>query len=100
DGITHVLSDPFNRYHMGITAENLAAEFEVSREEQDRYALSSQQRAAAAIEAGKFRDEIVPIEVRNGRDTVVIDRDEHPRETSAEALAKLRPAFKEDGSVT
>src|SRR5690606_34819506 len=50
--------------------------------------------------AGKFRDEIVPIEVRNGRDTVVIDRDEHPRETSAEALAKLRPAFKEDGSVT
>jgi acetyl-CoA C-acetyltransferase len=100
DGILHVLTDPFNRYHMGITAENLATEFEVTRQLQDEYALRSQQRAAAAIAAGRFNDEIVPIEVKQGRDTVVIDRDEHPRETSAEALAKLQPAFKEGGSVT
>jgi acetyl-CoA C-acetyltransferase len=100
DGILHVLSDPFNRYHMGVTAENLAAEFEISRELQDEYALRSQQRAAVAIADGRFDDEIVPIEVRNGRETVVVDRDEHPRETSAEALAKLTPAFKEGGSVT
>ncbi len=85
---------------MGVTAENLAAEFEISREVQDEFALRSQQRAAAAIEAGRFRDEIVPVEVKRGRETVVIDRDEHPRETSAEALAKLSPAFKEGGSVT
>jgi acetyl-CoA C-acetyltransferase len=100
DGILHVLTDPFNRYHMGITAENLATEFEVTRQVQDEYALRSQRRAAAAIAAGRFSDEIVPIEVKQGRDTVVIDRDEHPRETSAEALAKLGPAFKEGGSVT
>lgn len=100
DGILHVLSDPFNRYHMGVTAENLATEFEVSREVQDEFALRSQQRAAAAIAAGRFQDEIVPLEVRNGRETVVVSRDEHPRETSAEALAKLSPAFKDGGSVT
>ena len=100
DGILHVLSDPFNGYHMGVTAENLAAEFEVTRQVQDEYALRSQQRAAAAIAEGRFVDEIVPIEVKRGRDTTVIDRDEHPRETSAEALAKLRSAFKEGGSVT
>ena len=100
DGILHVLSDPFNGYHMGITAENLATEFEVSREDQDAFALRSQQRAAAAIAEGRFSDEIVPIEVRRGRETVVIDRDEHPRETSSEALARLPSAFKEGGSVT
>ena len=100
DGILHVLSDPFNRYHMGITAENLAAEFEITRQVQDEYALRSQQRAAAAIAAGRFRDEIVPVQVRQGRETIVIDRDEHPRDTSAEALAGLGPAFKEGGSVT
>jgi acetyl-CoA C-acetyltransferase len=85
---------------MGITAENLATEFEVTRQVQDEYALRSQQRAAAAIAAGRFSDEIVPIEVKQGRDTVIIDRDEHPRDTSAEALAGLAPAFKEGGSVT
>jgi acetyl-CoA C-acetyltransferase len=100
DGILHVLSDPFNGYHMGITAENLATEFEVSREDQDAYALRSQQRAAAAIADGRFTDEIVPVEVKRGRETVVIDRDEHPRETTPEALARLSPAFKEGGSVT
>ena len=100
DGILHVLTDPFNRYHMGITAENLATEYEVTRELQDEYALRSQQRAAAAVAEGRFSAEILPIEVKNGRDAVVIDRDEHLRETSTDALAKLRPAFKEGGSVT
>jgi acetyl-CoA C-acetyltransferase len=100
DGILLVLSDPFTRDHMGITAENLAAEFEVTRAVQDEYALRSQQRAAAAIAGGRFQDEIVPLAVRQGRETVVVDRDEHPRETSAEALAKLTPAFREGGSVT
>ncbi len=100
DGILHVLSDPFNSYHMGITAENLAAEFEITREVQDEYALRSQERAAAAIAAGRFDAEIVPIDVRRGRETVTFDRDEHPRSTTAEALAKLAPAFKEGGGVT
>ena len=100
DGILHLLSDPFNRYHMGVTAENLATEYEITREVQDEYALRSQQRAAAAIAEGRFEAEIVPIEVKKGRETLVIDRDEHPRETSEEALAKLTPAFKEGGSVT
>jgi len=100
DGILHVLRDPFHGYHMGVTAENLAAEHEVSRRAQDAYALRSQQRAAAAVAAGRFRDEIVPVEVKSGRETVVVDRDEHPRETSMEALERLPPAFKENGTVT
>jgi acetyl-CoA C-acetyltransferase len=101
DGIQHLLGDPFSKVHMGITAENLAEKFGISREVQDEYALRSQQRAVAAIQAGKFKDEIVPIEVKVGRETKVIDTDEHPRaDTTAEALAKLRPAFKEGGMVT
>jgi acetyl-CoA C-acetyltransferase len=100
DGILRVLTDPFNDYHMGVTAENLATEFEITRSVQDEYALRSQQRAAAAIAAGRFDAEIVPVEVKQGRKSVVIDRDEHPRETSAETLAELGPAFKEGGSVT
>jgi acetyl-CoA C-acetyltransferase len=100
DGILHVLSDPFNRYHMGVTAENLAGEFEITRQVQDEYALRSQERAAAAIAAGRFEDEIVPLEVKKGRETATFDRDEHPRATTAEALAKLAPAFKADGCVT
>jgi acetyl-CoA C-acetyltransferase len=101
DGIQHLLGDPFSKSHMGITAENLAEQYEVSREAQDEVALRSQQRAAAAMEAGKFKDEIVPIEVKAGRETKVIDTDEHPRaDTTMESLAKLRPAFKEGGMVT
>jgi len=101
DGIQHLLGDPFSKAHMGITAENLAEKFGISREVQDEYALRSQQRAVAAIQAGRFKDEIVPIEVKVGRETKVIDTDEHPRaDTTAEALAKLRPAFKEGGVVT
>lgn len=100
DGIQHLLGDPFSRVPMGITAENLAEKFDVSREEQDTVALRSQERAARAIAEGRFKDEIVPIEVREGRETVVIDTDEHPRATTLEKLAALRPAFKEGGSVT
>ena len=101
DGIQHVLGDPFSKAHMGITAENLAEKFGVSRQEQDEAGLRSQQRAVAAQQAGRFRDEIVPVEVRIGRETKVIDTDEHPRaDTTMEALAKLRPAFKEGGTVT
>ena len=101
DGIQHLLGDPFSKVHMGITAENLAEKFGISREVQDEFALRSQQRAVAAIQAGRFKDQIVPIEVRVGRETKVIDTDEHPRaDTTAEGLAKLRPAFKEGGMVT
>ncbi len=100
DGILHLLGDPFDKVHMGITAENLAEQYEVSRETQDEYAMRSQDRAAAAIAAGKFEDEIVGVEVKQGRETVVIDKDEHPRQTSMEALGKLKPAFKPDGMVT
>jgi acetyl-CoA C-acetyltransferase len=95
------LSDPFDACHMGITAENVAARWGVSREDQDRLALESQQRAARAIDEGRFKDQIVPIEVKIKRETRAFDTDEHVRrETSLESLAKLRPAFKGDGSVT
>ena len=101
DGINHLLSDPFSKEPMGVTAENLAEKYSVSREEQDEIALRSQERAAAAIEAGRFKDEIVPVEVKVSRkETKVIDTDEHPRATDAESLAKLRAAFKEGGVVT
>ena len=101
DGIQHLLGDPFSKEPMGITAENLAEKFGVSREEQDQVALRSQQRTAAAIKEGKFKDEIVPVEVRIGRETKLIDADEHPRaDTTEESLKKLRPVFKEGGVVT
>jgi acetyl-CoA C-acetyltransferase len=100
DGLLHMLSDPFNRYHMGVTAENLAEEFEVSRDLQDEFAARSQERARAAIAAGRFAEQIVPVEVSIGREKVMFSEDEGPRETNREALAKLRPAFKPDGSVT
>ncbi len=100
--ISDGLWDAFNDYHMGITAENLADKYEISREQQDAFAAASQQKAAAAIEAGRFVDEITPILIpqRKG-DPVAFKVDEQPRgDTSAESLAKLRPAFKKDGSVT
>lgn len=96
------LWDIFNDYHMGITAENVAEKWNISREEQDQFALTSQLRAEEAIKSGKFKDEIVPVEVpqRKG-DPIVVDTDEYPRfGTTIEALAKLRPAFKKDGTVT
>ena len=92
----------FNGYHMGITAENLAAKFGISREDQDKLAATSQNRAEAAIKGGRFKDEIAPVVIpqRKG-DPVVVDTDEFPRAgVTAESLAKLRPAFKPDGTVT
>jgi len=100
DGTMHLLTDPFDSILMGDTAENLAERYEVSREIQDEYSLRSQQRALQAIEAGHFKEQIAPIEVKKGRSTLVFDTDEHPRETSLEALAKLRTAFRDGGSVT
>lgn len=96
------LWDAFNQYHMGVTAENLATKYSISREEQDAFAAQSQQRAIAAMEAGRFKDEIIPVQVpqRKG-DPVVVDTDEHPKAgTTAESLGKLRPAFSKDGTVT
>lgn len=96
------LWDAFNDYHMGITAENLAEKYGITREEQDAFSAASQQKATAAIEAGRFNDEITPIVIpqRKG-EPVMFDTDEQPRAgTTAESLGKLRPAFKKDGSVT
>jgi len=96
------LTDIFNNYHMGITAENIAEQWNITREEQDKFALESQLRAEKAIKDGRFKDEIVPVEIpqRKG-DPIVVDTDEHPRFGSTmEGLAKLRPAFKKDGTVT
>ena len=93
--------DVFNNYHMGITAENVAEQYGITREMQDELACASQAKAAAAIKAGKFKDEIVPVEVKSRKKTIEVDTDEHPREgTTLETLAGLRPAFKKDGTVT
>lgn len=96
------LWDIFNNYHMGITAENVAEEWNISREEQDQFALQSQLRAEEAIKSGRFKDEIVPVEVpQKKKDPIIVDTDEHPRFGSTmEGLAKLKPAFKKDGTVT
>ncbi|WP_373389109.1 acetyl-CoA C-acetyltransferase [Pseudomonas alcaligenes] len=96
------LWDAFNDYHMGITAENLVDKYGISREEQDAFAAASQQKAVAAIEAGRFADEITPILIPSRKgEPVSFASDEQPRAgTTAEALAKLKPAFKKDGSVT
>lgn len=96
------LTDAFHNVHMGITAENIAEQYRISRETQDQYALSSQNRAEAAIKAGKFEEEIIPVNIpqRKG-EPLVVDQDEYPRfGTGYDNLAKLRPAFKKDGTVT
>ena len=95
------LFEIFNDYHMGITAENVAEQYGITREDQDKFGLQSQQRARAAIDSGKFKDEIVavPVPQRKG-DPKMFDTDEHPRETSLEKMAALRPAFTRDGTVT
>lgn len=86
---------------MGITAENVAEQYNISREDQDIFAAESQRRAAKAIDEGKFKDEIVPYEVKGRRETIVFDKDEHPRPgVTAEKLSNLRPVFKKDGTVT
>lgn len=100
DMMLATLHCPFGSGHMGVTAENVAAKYGIDRATQDAFALASQQRAAAAISAGYFESQIEPIEVRQGRKTVLFDTDEHPKATSAEALANLRTAFQKDGTVT
>jgi len=90
----------FYNYHMGITSENIAEKYGITREEQDQFALMSNQRALAAIKDGTFKEEIVPVEVIQKREVRLYDTDEHPRETSMEALAKLPPVFRKDGTVT
>jgi len=100
DYMIGVLTDPFGNGHMGVTAENVAARCGVSREAQDAFAAESQRRALAAIAAGRFRDEILPVSVTVKRQDVAFDTDEHPKATRAEDLAKLKPAFAKEGSVT
>ncbi|MFO7881766.1 MAG: acetyl-CoA C-acetyltransferase [Kosmotogaceae bacterium] len=94
------LTDIFNNYHMGVTAENLAKKYNISREEQDEFALESQMRAKKAIEEGRFKEEITPVVIKTRKGETAFDTDEHPRDTSLEKLAKLRPAFAKDGTVT
>ncbi len=101
DAMVGALSDPFDDCHMGITAENVAEKWGITRQAQDELALQSHQRAAAAISAGYFKEQILPIEYKVKGQTVVFDTDEHVKaDTTLEKLAKLRPAFKGDGSVT
>ena len=96
------LMDVFNDYHMGVTAENLAEQYEIGREEQDEFAYNSQMKTKAAMDSGRFKDEIVPVLIPQRKsDPVPFDTDEHPRgDTTIEALSKLRAAFKKDGTVT
>ncbi len=95
------LWDAFNGYHMGITAENVAQKWQITREAQDQLALASQNKAEAAQKAGKFKDEIVPVTVSGRKGDVIVGDDEYPKHgTQMETLAKLRPAFKKDGTVT
>ena len=101
DHLTGCLTDPFGNGLMGITAENVAERFQISRDDQDAFALESQRRATAAIGDGRFRDQILPIEVKRGRATATFDTDEYVKtDASKEALAALRPVFRKDGSVT
>jgi acetyl-CoA C-acetyltransferase len=95
------LTDAFNNYHMGVTAENIAEKHSISREEQDAFALNSQIKAIDAVDNGRFKDEIVPLEIKTRKETITFDTDEYPnRRTNAEKLSKLRAVFKEGGSVT
>jgi acetyl-CoA C-acetyltransferase len=98
--MTGALTCPFGTGHMGVTAENVAEEHQISRAEQDAFALESQARAAAAIREGRFASQIVPIEVKVKRETVAFATDEHPKATSADKLAALKPVFRKEGSVT
>lgn len=101
DMMVGALTDPFDRVHMGITAENIAAKWQISREEQDEFAAESHRRALYALKNGYFKEQVLPIEVTVGKETVIFDTDEHPREnTSVESLAKLRPVFQKEGTVT
>jgi acetyl-CoA C-acetyltransferase len=95
------LTDAFNLYHMGITAENVAEKYGVTRADQDAFSLASQKKAIAAIDNGSFKKEILPVTIKGKKGDTIFDTDEFPRrEASAEGLAKLKPAFKKDGTVT
>ncbi|AKA71635.1 acetyl-CoA C-acetyltransferase [Clostridium scatologenes] len=99
--VNDALTDAFQGYHMGMTAENIAERWNLTREMQDEFSASSQQKAEIAIKEGKFKDEIVPVVIKTRKGEVVFDTDEFPRfGTTAESLAKLKPAFKKDGTVT
>lgn len=100
DEVTSQLTDVFNQYHMGITAENLVEKYGITRQEQDEFALMSQTRTREAVESGRFDDEIVPVEVKQRRKTILVERDEHyTPDCNMEILGKLRPAFKPDGGT-
>ncbi len=100
DMMLGALNCPFGIGHMGVTAENVAAEYDITREAQDAFALQSQERALKAINEGYFKSQIVPVEVKVKRNIVAFDTDEHPKASTTETLAKLRPAFQKDGTVT
>ena len=101
DMMLGALQDPFGLGHMGITAENVATDYDISRQDMDEFALASQQRAANAIEQGYFSEQIVPVEVKERRQAVMFAEDEHPRgQTTLDSLSALRPAFAKDGAVT
>ena len=100
DMMVGALTCPMGTGHMGVTAENVAAENGISRQDQDQFALESQKRAAKAIAEGRFRDQIVPVEIKSRKGVVAFDTDEHPKDTTLEKLAGLRPAFAKEGSVT
>lgn len=100
DMMLGALNCPFGTGHMGVTAENVASEHGISREVQDAFALESQNRAARAISEGRFADQIVPVEVKTRKGPVTVETDEHAKETTAEGLAGLKPAFQKDGTVT
>ena len=101
DDLTTTLLDPWDNYHMGITAENVAEKYGISREDQDAFSAESHRRAAAAIAAGHFKEQIVPVELKSRKGVTLFDTDEHVRaDTTAESLAGLKPFFKKDGTVT
>jgi acetyl-CoA C-acetyltransferase len=101
DAMAVALQDPFNNYHMGVTAENIADNWSINREDQDALAVESHRRAAHAIGSGYFEEQILPVEIKSRKGSTLFDRDEHVREdVTVEQLAKLRTVFKEDGSVT
>ncbi|MCR4909609.1 MAG: acetyl-CoA C-acetyltransferase [Lachnospiraceae bacterium] len=98
--IKDALTDAFGNYHMGITAENICEDWKLTREQLDEFAAASQQKASKAIKDGKFKEEIVPVEVKKKKETVIFDTDEGPREgVTVESLSKLKPAFKKDGGM-
>ena len=100
DMMLGALNCPFGTGHMGVTAENVATEHDISRDAQDNFAMTSQERAARAIEEGRFKSQIVPVEVKKRREVVAFDTDEHPKATTMDALSGLRTVFQKDGTVT